>query len=1058
MPTNAEQHSSEATSRVWSIAAGRPFLDTLATAVLDGNLPRIGGAPPDRLALAGITILLPTHRAVRALQDAFLRSAKGRALLLPRLVPISDTDEDHGLLADLAGGTSPLGAEFTLPPAIGKLERQLALTSLVLAWSRQMAAAEGGPDAALAPVVSTGATTPAQAAHLATDLARLMDMVETEDRSLDGLAGLVPAEYSEHWQRTIDFLKIVTVYWPAHLREQKLLSPAQRRNRLIRAEAERLTRAAPSDPVIVAGVTGSIPATVDLMRAVAALPSGAIVIPGLDRALDDATWRDVGAHPEHPQHGLAKLLGALGIARAAVGEVAGVPPTSSAAARTVFLGEAMRPAGATGAWESYIANADRAAIRAALDGVTRIDAPSAADEAEVIALMMREALETPGRTAALVSPDRLLARRVAIRLDSWGITVDDSAGRPLAKTPPGAFLDLIAAAVASRFAPADVMALLKHPLTRLGLTVRDARRSARTLELAALRTIYLGDGLDGLEKNLERARRETLDHIRRDRAVRRLWDADWELARDLVQRLGVAIAPLTTLVAEGKPRALHAFVAAHRAAADAIARGADDAQPSRLWDGEAGEAAEQLLDALDDASLPAPEIAPGDYPDFYRTLATGVTVRPRVAVHPRLSIWGPYEARLQQPDLVILGSLNEGTWPAAADPGAWINRPMRAELGLPAPEDAIGRAALDVTGLFGASQVVLTRAGRVDGAPTVPSRWLMRIDALLDGMKLDDALHPQRPWLGWARARDRIDGKPAPVRAPEPRPALSLRPRRLSVSDIELWITNPYGLYARHILGLEALSPLGAAPGPREKGIIIHDALSRFTRQFPETLPDDIAAALMKAADAALTDYAANARVRAFWRPRIARFADWFAETEPGRRNGVLKIATEVAGKRVLDAPGGPFTLRARADRIDSSPAGLVITDYKTGAPPSNSAVLAGTKPQLPLEAAIAADGGFADIAAAAVTGLRFIRATGGVPAGKEHLVKTDDATALGAACLADLGKLVTAYDDAAQAYKAIRRARFNYDYDDFAHLARVAEWSGGDDGDEDRESDGGAE
>jgi ATP-dependent helicase/nuclease subunit B len=1053
MPMSAEK----TTSRIWSIAAGRSFLDTLAAALLDGNLPHAGGAPPTRLQLAAMTVLLPTHRAVRALQDAFLRAAKGRALLLPRLLPISNTDEDQGLLSDLAGSTSSLGAEYTLPPAIGKLERQLALTNLVLAWSRSMMVPQSGPDGELAPVVSTGARTPAQAAHLATDLARLMDLVETEDRSLDGLAELVPDDFSEHWQRTIDFLEIVTQYWPAHLSEQKLLSPVQRRNRLIRAEAERLTGTMPTDPVIVAGVTGSVPATVDLMRAVAALPAGAIVIPDLDRTLDEASWLQVGAHPEHPQHGLAKLLGSLGVARAEVSEVAGPLPATHARARTTFLSEAMRPAGATGNWETFIANADRSAIRESLAGVTRIDAPSAADEAEAIALMMREALETPGRTAALVSPDRLLARRVANRLESWGITVDDSAGRPLAKTPPGAFLDLIAAAVASRFAPADVMALLKHPLTRLGLGVRDARRSARSLELGALRTIYLGDGLDGLEKNLERARRETLDHVRRDRAARRMWDADWESARIIVQKLGEAIAPLTSLAAEGVPRPLHVFAAAHRAAADAIARTADDAQPSRLWDGEAGETADQLLDALDNAHVSAPEIEPDDYPDFYRTLTTGVTVRPRVAVHPRLSIWGPYEARLQQPDLVILGSLNEGTWPAAADPGAWLNRPMRAKLGLPAPEDAIGRAALDVTGLFGAREVVLTRAGRIDGAPTVPSRWLMRIDALLGGMGLSDALRPTQPWLGWARARDRIDGPPAPVRAPEPRPAIKLRPRRLSVSDIELWIKNPYGLYARHILGLEALSPLGAAPGPREKGIIIHDALSRFTRAHEKALPADIAGTLMDAADEALADYAANARVRAFWRPRIARFAAWFAATEPVRRKGISQIVTEVSGSRILEAPRGPFTLRARADRIDVSPGGVVITDYKTGAPPNDRAVADGIAPQLPLEAAIAAEGGFAGIAKTAVTGLRYIRATGGEPAGKEHLIKAD-ANELGAARIADLAKLVAAYDDEARAYTAIRRARFNYDYDDFAHLARVAEWSGGDDGGDDPEIGGGAQ
>jgi ATP-dependent helicase/nuclease subunit B len=1032
--------------RVWSIANGRPFLDTLAAAILNGQLPSGRGSPSDRLALAGMTILLPTHRAVRALQEAFLRAAKGRALLLPRLLPISDTDEDQGLLSSFAGPSGALAEEFTLPPAISSLERQLWLTSVVLAWSRRLAAAQ---DDGLAPVFSAGASTPAQAARLASDLAQLIDMIETEGKTLDGLDRLVPNEYSAHWAQTVDFLKIVTQFWPTHLKERGLLSQADRRNRLILAEAERLARTPPTEPVIVAGVTGSVPATVALMRAVAARPAGAIVIPGLDRALDDESWQRLAHHPEHPQYGLHRLLTALDVSRDTVGEVAGIAAPSTAERRNKLLSEVMRPAGATERWAAYIASADRKELRDALAGVTRIDTPTAPDEAEVVALMMREALETPGRTAALVSPDRLLARRVEIRLASWGIKIDDSAGRPLAKTPHGAFLDLIAAAITTRFAPATVMALLKHPLTRLGLPIRNARRAARFLELGALRTVYLGEGLDGLDANLARAQRETADRTRRERAVQRLWDEDWEAAQVLVQRLREAVAPMTALADDGEPHPLHELIAAHRAVAEAMARTASDEDPARLWHDEDGEEAERLLTSLEDSSLPAPAIEAADYADFYRTLASNVTVRPRVAVHPRLFIWGPYEARLQQPDLVILGALNEGTWPAAADPGAWLNRPMRAELGLPAPEDTIGRAALDITGLLGAREVVMTRANRVDGAPTVPSRWLMRIDALLNGMGLGDVLRPSQPWLGWARSRDAVAGEIRPVRAPEPRPALHLRPRRLSVSDVELWIKNPYGLYARHILGLEALSQLGAAPGPREKGIIIHDALSRFTRDFPDHLPDDIAGALMREAEAALADYAANPRVRAFWRPRIARFAEWFADSEPRRRMGIVRLVTEVAGSRVIEAPGGPFTLRARADRIDCSAGAVTITDYKTGGLPNDKAVLAGVAPQLPLEAAIAQNGGFANIDPRSVAALRYIRATGGEPAGLEHDVKTDDANKLGADALAKLSDLIAAFDDPSHAYRAVRRARFSYDYDDFAHLARVAEWSGAEDSDD---------
>lgn len=1030
-------------SRVWSITAGRPFLDTLARAILAGDLPRPGGTRPDRLSLAGMTILLPTHRAVRALQEAFLRVAEGRALLLPRLVPISDTDEDQGLITSLAGSGTSLAAEFVLGPAVSPLERQLTLTRLVLLWSEKLREKEEALDAATAPVAAAGATTPAQAAHLGADLARLMDMVETEGCSLDGIADLVPDEYSAHWQQTIEFLQIVTRFWPAHLTERGLLSAADRRNRLIRAEAERLTRYPPNEPVIVAGVTGSVPATVDLMRAVARLPAGAIVIPGFDRTIDEASWQQLGHHPEHPQYDLHALLAALDVSRAAVREVSGLAPPPLTHTRAAFLSEVMRPAGATGLWKDYIASVDRDALAAALAGISRIDAPNSADEAEAIALMMREALETPGRTAALVSPDRLLARRVAIRLQSWGITVDDSAGRPLAKTPHGAFLDLIAQSIATRFAPATVMALLKHPLTRLGLPVRDVRRAARFLELAALRTIYFGEGLDGIAASLERARRETADRTRRDRAVRRLWEPDWVAAENLISRLRDVMAPLTSLAGSSRQE-LPALSRAHRAVADALAASGDEATPSRLWQDEDGDEADRLLSALDDESLTAPAIPPADYAEFYRALAANVTVRPHVAVHPRLSIWGPYEARLQQPDLVILGALNEGTWPKAADPGAWLNRPMRAKLGLPSPEVAIGRAALDITGLLGAREVVLTRASRVDGAPTVPSRWLMRLDALLGGMDLAGILRPAKPWLSWARARDARVGTVERVRAPEPRPALALRPRKLSASDIELWIRNPYGLYARHILALEPLNPLGAIPGHREKGIIIHEALSQFTRRFPHALPDDIAGALLRDAEAVLKDYAAHPRVAAFWLPRIARFAEWFAATEPDRRDGITSIATEVSGARVLAAPGGAFTLTARADRIDLSPSGLVITDYKTGTPPPNGDVASGTAPQLPLEAAIARDKGFAGISADTIGALRYIRATGGTPAGEERTIKAADLHALADDCIARLGKLVAAFDNDTHPYRAVRRSRFDYRYDAFTHLARVAEWSGG--------------
>lgn len=1054
-----------AAGSIFSVPSGRPFLDCLARAILDGNLPRQGGRPPDPLELSSWTVLLPTRRAARGFNDAFLRVSaerkgsvvdRGHAMLLPRVRAVAESDEDQSLLSGLAGLETLLPGTGDLPAAVSEIERRLVLTRLVMQWSKALRrtdttddASSADPDGGMGLVVAAGAATPAQAAALALELGRLMDMVETENVSLSTLATLVPVEFSAHWQSTLDFLKIVLDWWPAYLTECGRIAPADRRNRLILAEAQRYATTPQRAPVIVAGVTGSIPASAALMRAVAALDQGAIVLPGLDQTLDAHGWKAVADHPEHPQFGLAKLISALGQTRDDVAILDGADPTPVAAVRATLLAEALRPASTTEHWRDFAETASKPDINAALDGVIALETASGQDEAEMISLILREALETPGRTAALVSPDRLLARRVAVRLEAWGIRVDDSAGRPFGKTVPGAFLDLVIDTVARRYEPTAVMALLKHPLTRLGLPAFDVRRAARALEIAAFRTIYLGDGMDGIETAIERAALEVETGARRERAVKRLWTEDWQIARELVQHLKVAFAPLDAVFQNRSDHALADLVRAHITTAEALCRLPEELPEPTLWRGEAGLAASTMLTGLLDPNLHAPAIATTDYPDFYRSLVAQEAVRARLPVHPRLSIWGPFEARLQQPDVVILGSLNEGTWPQAADPGPWLNRPMRKHLGLPSPEEAIGYAAHDVTMLLGGARVYLTRAQKIDGVPTVASRWLLRLNALLSGLELKSALKTDQPWLAWAQARDAIS-QPVQIAAPRPRPPLSLRPRQLSVSEVETMMANPYAIFASRILGLDCLPPLGQQPDASLRGSIVHQALGRFAERFPASLPDDPRAELLRLAEAVLADYTQSPRVAAFWVPRFNRFATWFAETEPGRRDGISRTLAEISGATILTAPAGPFTLKARADRIDVGSTGIIITDYKTGGDVKGLAGHAakGEAPQLPLEAIIAIAGGFTHVDAGRVAGLRYISASGGEPAGSAVDVKSDDIAALSATAKAGLARLITSFDDANTPYAAIRRARFNYDYDDYAHLARVAEWSGNDDAD----------
>ena len=450
--------------RLYTIPPSAPFLTGLARAVLDGVLPVAGGAKPDKLTLPQTTIYLPTRRAARGLRDAFLSASGGEALLLPRIRTLGDPDEDEALIfaSELAGDRIDADAGA---PTIGTLERRLVLMRLILARSRGLSdraiVAEDDFLSGLPPVA-----TAAQASKLAAELARLMDFVESEDADLESLATLVPEEFSAHWQLTVEFLKLITDAWPRYLEGRKLVSPVARQKLLMALEAERLAASPPRGPVIAAGSTGTVPATARLLQVIASLPNGAVVLPGLDLTLDDESWEHVADHAEHPQAGMAALLRNLGVARDEVKYVPGTEPDPVQSTRLRFVSEALRPSDTTERWQDFLGEAPD--IRSALSSLQIIAAPTAQDEAEAIALILRSTIETKGKTAALVTPDRTLARRVAARLRGFGLAIDDSAGTPVVRTVPGAFLDLVLEAVDADFAPRALMALLKHPGAPLG--------------------------------------------------------------------------------------------------------------------------------------------------------------------------------------------------------------------------------------------------------------------------------------------------------------------------------------------------------------------------------------------------------------------------------------------------------------------------------------------------------------------------------------------------------------------------------------------------------------
>ncbi|MEE9139517.1 MAG: double-strand break repair protein AddB [Alphaproteobacteria bacterium] len=986
---------------VFTIPPGKPFVDALAAGVLAGAL---GIDAEDPLALARATILLPTRRACRALVEAFLRQGGGRAMLLPRVMALGDIDEDE---LELGAGES-LGAAAHVPPAIPELRRQLLLAASVMRWAAELRQEPVPAD---------------QAARLARELARLLDRVQTEQLSFDRLADLVPEDYAAHWQLTLDFLKILTRDWPEILAAEGCIDPAQRRNELLAAQAKAWEADPPTDPVIAAGTTGSIPATAALLERIVRLPRGALVLPGLDLRLDEESWQALDE--THPQFAMARLLERLEVPREAVREWDAGEVESASPARAALVSEALRPAETTDAWRSRASRA-RGSARGALEGVVRIDCPSPREEAGAIALLMREALETPGKRAALVTPDRGLARRVAAELRRWGIDVDDSAGTPLCDTPPGSYLRLTAALVAEGWAPLPLLSALKHPLAAGGARPASFRATVRALERAVLRGPRPGEGLAGLRAALRAS--GALDARRRKRLE--AW----------LERLHEAARPFTDQMTRDRAE-LAELVRAHVTFAEALAASAADEGHERLWAGDAGEAAAAFVAKLLQAAAGFPSLPGVSYPGLLEAVMAGRVVRPRYGRHPRLFIWGPLEARLQHVDLMILGAFNEGTWPPESRADPWMSRPMRAEFGLPLPERRIGLSAHDFAQAFSAPEVALTRATRVEGSPTVESRWLLRLENLLpEGGKIPRG----ERYLHWHAQLD----KPArlhPLEPPAPKPPVSARPRKIRVTEVETLIRDPYAVYARRVLGLEPLDPIDADPGAAERGSFIHLALERFVQEFPGDLPEDAVERLLALGREAFGDALARPGVRAFWWPRFERVAHWFIGYERKRRaEGVTPLEIEVRGELELSGPAGPVALVAKADRIDRLPdSGLAILDYKTGAVPSGPQVTSGLAPQLPLEAAIAAAGGFDGVPSETVAELAYVRLTGR-GAGGEVRVLADDPTQMAAEALAGLERLMAAFDRPATPYRSRPRPMFERRFGEYDHLARVKEWSSG--------------
>ncbi|WP_242912820.1 double-strand break repair protein AddB [Brevundimonas pishanensis] len=1005
------------TPRWYTIAAQRPFLEDLAAGVLSW----LGTRPPEELSDA--TILLPNRRAARAFTAALSKLSEDRPVLLPQVRPLGDLEEDEPPFTPGALG-------LDLPPAIPALTRRFELAKMIVEDF----------DSELRPV---------QALDLADALGRFLDSCQLEEVKDPGMvAGLVEGDMAEHWQRSAEFLALGVEKWPKRLEQMGLVDPSWRKATLLRRLAELWDREPPQEPLIVAGSTGTVPAAADVMGAVARAPQGCVVLPGLDLDLEENVWAQItGENEQHPQRALKRLLERHDIARAQVRpwfrpEIA-PEVLQRGMARQRLLNEALRPADATGDWRHAIkdireraADTGRDPIAEGLKGLSVMTLRHEEEAAAAIALMMREALETQGQTCALVTPDQGLGRRVQARLQRWGITADTSAGAPLNRMSAGTLLELCARWVEDEANPQTLLALLKHPL--VALDVEWSEYLAASLERYGLRTSPHGT-LARLKTYLRRQkpRDNETEEAKAKREAR-------------TQRLCDFVDHLASLQALGsEPFAGKTHVPLDEAAR-VLTRLVEGLAGQTAWAGPDGEQAASLLSNLIAGGAALGAVTPSDLVEMLQGLLADTVVRTGGATHPSLRILGAIEARLVRADKMILAGLEEGIWPQGAPVDPFLSRPMRSVLGLPPPERRIGQSAQDFIQAACAPDVVLVNCERRGGQPAVRSRWLWRLDMLTRGA--NEAATPveiaaPRQVIDWTRHLDAPQSStPAYARRPAPTPPVSVRPRELPVTGVERWVRDPYAVYAQRILGLRKMDRPGEPAEALKRGNAIHSAIERAVTTWPYDLPEDFEQQLAIFIQEALREEGFEDAAMAREVPLSRISARWLAAFERRRRERGIEILVEQSGRLMFDGPAGPFTVTAKADRIELDAHGAAIIDFKTGSAPSAKQVVEGFAPQLSLTGAILAAGGFGN--PSDPTALVYVRVIGRGEGGKETDVSAPSkANSLSAAQIsaAEFDRLkdaVAAYDDPARAYVSWEAPQYmgnfggNYD-----HLARVWEW-----------------
>jgi ATP-dependent helicase/nuclease subunit B len=920
------------TGNVTFIPPHLPFLETLAKHLVAGNNPA---------SLAQYTILLPTQRACLKLAEILTNCMPQKSALLPKLIPLGSSESE-----DLALASQDSYAFMeNLPPLITEEERLVLLTDMVqMFYMREQK-----------PLKTS------QASMLASQLIDFMNQVQTEGLSFKTLKDLVPEDYAAHWQITLHFLDMIGEAWPDFLKKHNKIERAEYQRRLLECRNDYWKKHPSPHPVIAAGSTGSIPATAALLKTIASMPKGLVILPGFDPSLEESVLSS------HPQYTMQNLLKTLEIDPQDVRPFVDTEPHP----RTEILREI---------FQQTPASLPLHEIAEGLQNIEMVECAHPQEEACVIGLAIREALEDPEKTIALITPDRDLAKRVVNELKRWKIRANDSAGTPFTQTPLGVFCLLTSQWIQNALPPMTLLATLKHP------HAKNFKGLAQTIEKDFLRKQVPFNVIE--------------------------MDGDFQTIKMLFQE--------AQSLGEQESLPFKDVFAFHKK----ILMTLSEDPVLAFNENEESQTFQEFVAKMDALPLTLTLKKGDDYAALLKNFLSLITVRQKYALHPRLTILGLIEARLMSADLMILGGLNENSWPPKPASDPWFSQSMRKNFGLPDHERRVGLSSLDFIHACSAHEVVLTRALRNHGSPTVPSRLLTRLQSYLK--QSQTALEKNTRLLDLAQTLDRPLERFV-LLPPEPCPPIDTRPRTLSITDITALMHDPYSIYAKHILNLKPLKPLDYKVGHLEFGIFIHETLEHlanigFTKENGLALGEQMFEKFFQACPE-----------KALWWCRFEQILNWAISMRKPEHCWV-----EARGHLSFLSSGGSFTLVGKADRIEQHPEGMTIIDYKTGSVPTQKDMEKGLAPQLPLEALIMNHGSYDTIPSHPVCRLSFWKLSGDMEGG----VTTDytkDLETLLTNTSEGLKDLIYTFDHPSTPYLSIPYETEMYS--DYHHLARIKEW-----------------